>query len=315
MTLKQLEYALTLQSLGSYGKVAKFMGVSQPAVSLQIQALEEELGIQLFDRSKKRVEATVNGSLFLDKAQILVTESKFLEDFAMSLSDDIRGELSIGIIPTLSPYLVPLFADELKQRYPKIKLIIKELITEEIIQGLKNGSLHGGVISTPIELKSNFMIRPIFYEKFYLYVSEKHEMYKQEKIRINKINHDDIWMLKEGNCFMDQVSNICAMGEKHSEDLSYESNNIDALRRIVEYKGGITFIPELATLMIPSEQEDLLKEISGVSKVREISLIQLKSEVRKNLLNAVESTIKDCIPKSMLHKADKELVKTNFKEK
>ena len=137
MTLKQLEYALALQSLGSYGKVAKHMGVSQPAVSLQIQALEDELDLKLFDRSKKQVEPTVNGILFLEKAQLLVTESKHLQDLAVNLSEEVQGELCLWIIPTLSPYLVPLFADELQKRYPKIKLSVKELITEEVLQGVK----------------------------------------------------------------------------------------------------------------------------------------------------------------------------------
>lgn len=314
MTLKQLEYALALQNLGSYGKVAKHMGVSQPAVSLQIQALEEELDLKLFDRSKKQVEPTVNGILFLEKAQLLVTESKHLQDLAINLSEEVQGELCLGIIPTLSPYLVPLFADELQKRYPKIKLSVKELITEEVLQGVKDGSLHGGIISTPIQLKSNLELNPIFYEKFYLYVSDQHDLINEDEISVEEIHHEDIWMLKEGNCFMDQVSNICSMAEQRDSTLHYESNNIDALRRIVEYKGGITFVPELATLMIPADQEDLLKEISGISKVREISLVQLKTEVRKNLLSSVVDTIKDCIPKQMLSKDNKEVVTTNFKE-
>ena len=174
--------------------------------------------------------------------------------------------------------------------------------------------MHGGIISTPIQLKSNLELNPIFYEKFYLYLSDKHDLINQDEISVEEINHEDIWMLKEGNCFMDQVTNICSIAEKKDSTLLYESNNIDALRRIVEYKGGITFVPELATLMIPVDQEDLLKEISGVSKVREISLVQLKTEVRKTLLSSVVDTIKDCIPKQMLSKDNKEVVTTNFKE-
>ncbi|NOU60124.1 hydrogen peroxide-inducible genes activator [Marinifilum caeruleilacunae] len=314
MTLKQLEYALALGNLGSYGRVAKFMGVSQPAVSLQIQALEEELGIKLFDRSKKKVETTSNGELFLEKAQLLVTQSKHLEDFALELSEEVQGDLNLGIIPTLSPYLVPLFADELKKRFPKIKLVVKELITEEVLQGVKEGELHGGIISTPIQIKSKLELKPIFYEKFYLYVSEKHALFEQDEVEIEKINTENVWMLKEGNCFMDQVANMCSIAGKHESELIYESNNIDALRRIVEYKGGLTFVPELATLMIPADQEDLLKELSGIEKVREISLVQLKSEVRKNLLTSVVETIQSCIPKQMLNKEGKEVVKTNFIE-
>nr|WP_320119807.1 LysR substrate-binding domain-containing protein [uncultured Marinifilum sp.] len=315
MTLKQLEYAIALGNLGAYGRVAKSMGVSQPAVSLQIQALEEELGIKLFDRSNKKVEPTSDGLLFLQKAQSLLTESKHLEDFAFQLSEEVQGDLCLGIIPTLSPFLVPLFADELNKRYPKINLRIVEAITEDILRGVKEGTLHGGIISTPIQSKSNIEIQPIFYESFYLFLSYKHKLYKSDKIDIEKLDYNDVWMLKEGNCFVDQVTNICAMESQKRSSLVYETNNIDALRRIVEYKGGITFIPELATLTIPADQEDLLKEITGRERVREISLINLKSEVRLNLLNSVLETIKDCIPKQMLNKENKEIVKTNFVEK
>lgn len=315
MTLKQLKYALALGRLGSYISVAKSMGVSQPAVTLQIQALEEELGIMLFDRSTKNVEPTSNGIAFLEKAQSLVIESKQLEDFAIELSEEVRGEVTLGIIPTLSPFLVPLFIDELNQRYPKIKLKIQESITEDILQGVKNGTLHAGILSTPIESKSNLNFTPLFYERFYLYVSEKHELYSQDKIDINKLDYSDLWLLREGNCFMDQVTNICSIQPDSNENFVYESNNIDALRRIVEYKGGITFLPELSTLMIPSEQEEMIKEIKGRKKVREVTMVSLKTEVRRNLLNAINEVIKDCVPSQMLKKEDKELVKTNFVEK
>ena len=315
MTLKQLKYALALARLGSYIGVARSIGVSQPAVTLQIQALEEELGIVLFDRSTKSVEPTLNGIAFLEKAQSIVIESKQLEDFAIELSEEVRGEVSLGIIPTLSPFLVPLFIDELNQRYPKIRIKIQEAVTEDILQGVKNGTFHAGLLSTPIESKSNLNFTPLFYERFYLYVSEKHKLYDQDKIDIGKLDFSDVWLLKEGNCFMDQVTNICSIRPNQNGNFIYESNNIDALRRIVEYKGGITFLPELSTLMIPSEQEEMIKEIKGPKKVREVSMVSLKTEVRRNLLNAINEVIKDSVPSQMLKKEDKELVKTNFVEK
>ncbi|MDQ1771451.1 LysR family transcriptional regulator [Labilibaculum sp. A4] len=315
MTLKQLKYALALGRLGSYIGVAKSMGVSQPAVSLQIQALEDELGIILFDRSTKNVEPTLNGIAFLEKAQLLVTESKQLEDFAIQLSEEIQGEVCLGVIPTLSPFLVPLFIDELNKKYPRIKIRIQEAITEDILRGIKTGTFHGGIISTPIELKSNLDLAPLFYERFYLYVSDKHELFAQDKIDISKLDFSDVWLLREGNCFMDQVTNICSIQSNQNGNFVYESNNIDALRRIVEYKGGITFLPELSTLMIPSEQEEMIKEIKGRKKVREVTMVSLKTEVRRNLLNVINQVIKDSVPSQMLSGEDKEIVKTNFIEK
>lgn len=315
MTLKQLKYALALGRIGSYIGVAKSMGVSQPAISLQIQALEEELGIILFDRSTKNVEPTLHGIAFLEKAQLLVTESMQLEDFAIQLSEEVQGEVCLGIIPSLSPFLVPLFIDELNKKYPKIKLKVQEAITEDILRGIKNGTFHGGIISTPIVLKSNLVLAPLFYERFYLYVSDKHDLYSLNEIDISTLDYSDVWLLKEGNCFMDQVTNICNIQSNQNENFVYESNNIDALRRIVEYKGGITFLPELSTLMIPSEQEEMIKEIKGKKKVREVTMVSLKTEVRRNLLNVISQVIKDSVPSQMLSGEDKEIVKTNFVEK
>lgn len=314
MTLKQLKYALALGRLESYGRVAKSMGVSQPAVTLQIQALEEELGIVLFDRSTKNVEPTLNGIAFLEKAQSLVTESQQLEDFALHLSEEVQGDICLGIIPTLSPFLVPLFIDELNQKYPKIRVSIQEALTEDIIRGIKDGSFHGGIISTPIEAKSNLNFEALFYERFYLYVSEKHDLFIKEEISLNKLNTSDVWLLREGNCFMDQVTNICSIQANQTGNFVYESNNIDALRRIVEYKGGITFLPELSTLMIPSEQEEMIKDIKGKKKVREVTMVSLKTEVRRNLLDVINQVIKDNVPSQMLSKENKEIVSTNFKE-
>lgn len=316
MTLKQLNYALALDRLGSYGRVAKSMGVSQPAVSLQIQALEEELGIMLFDRSGKQVQTTVNGLIFLEKAQSVVTESKHLEDFALQLSEEIQGDIRLGIIPTLSPFLVPLFAEDLNRKYPKINLTVQEAITEEVLRGIKNGTFHAGIISTPIQSKSNLKLTPLFYERFYLYVSEKHELFSKEEIAIGDLDDQNVWLLKEGNCFMDQVTNICSLhANQKGNNFIYETNNIDALRRIVEYKGGITFLPELSTLMIPSDQEEMIKDIKGKKRVREVSMISLKTEVRQNLLDVIQKVICDNVPSQMLSKKDKELVKTNFVEK
>lgn len=314
MTLKQLEYALALGSYGNFGRVAKHMGVSQPAVTLQIQALEEELGILLFDRTTKRVEPTLNGKLFLEKAQVLVTESKHLEDFALQLSEEIQGEICLGIIPTLAPFLVPLFSGELNKKHPRVKLTIKEAVTADILHGLNEGVFHGGILSTPIEFKSNLVFQPLFYEQFYLYVSEKHKLYDVDEIAIDNINDSDVWLLREGNCFVDQVTNICKSGLLKNDSLVYETNNIDALRRIVEYKGGITFLPELSTLMIPSEQEEMIKKIKGNKKVREITMVSLRSEVRKNLINAIVEVICSQIPSHMLVKEGKDIVKTNFVE-
>lgn len=313
MTLKQLEYALALEKYGSYSRAAKAVGISQPAMSLQIQNLEAIVNVPLFDRSQQPITPTNEGKLFLAKAQVLLTEASQLQDFAIELSEEFNGEVNIGVIPTLAPYLLPLFISEVNRKFPKLKVHIWEALTAEIIEGIKSGELNGGIISTPIHSNSKLTIQPLFYEKFLLFVSDQHELYQQDKIDIFDIPLSDVWLLKEGNCFRDQVNNICEIARAKSLNslFFYESNSIEALCRVVEYKGGITFLPELTTLHFEKEREHMIKEIKGVKNVREISLIHNPHEVRKKQLDKIMEVLLNNIPKNMLSSKDAKKVPTN----
>ncbi|MEO1654418.1 MAG: LysR substrate-binding domain-containing protein, partial [Bacteroidota bacterium] len=243
MTLQQLQYALALEKHGNYSRAAKAVHITQPAMSLQIQNLENQLGVLLFDRSKNPISPTPEGKLFLEKAQNLLTQAHQLKSFALELDTEIKGEIYLGVIPTLAPYFISLFIADLNEKYPEIKLHIKEATTEEIIQEVKEGKLHAGIISTPVKGKMPLSIRPLFYESFYLYISYKNPLFEKDSVAIPEIPPSQLWLLKEGNCFRDQVNNICQLKEEVHDgaNLWYESNSIDALRRIVEFRGGITF--------------------------------------------------------------------------
>lgn len=316
MTLQQLEYALALARYGSYSKAARAVGITQPAMSLRIKKLEEAVGLILFDRSQKPVRPTAEGALFLEKAQMLLTQSEQLKDFAFGLQEEISGEINIGIIPTLAPYLLPLFISDLNRQFGELKVHIKEMLTHEILESIRSGTLHAGIISTPIQSKTTLIVKPLFYERFLLFVSEKHPLFAQRTIAVERIALQDLWLLKEGNCFRDQVDNICeiARGTNRNNLFYYESNSIESLCRIVEYKGGITFLPELTTLHLDSDREDMIKEIEGKPRVREISMIHLPNEVRTHVLDEVMRVIQRNIPHHMLHLGDAEAIRTNIQD-
>ncbi|NRB62409.1 MAG: LysR family transcriptional regulator [Saprospiraceae bacterium] len=316
MTLQQLDYALALAKYGSYSKAAQAVGITQPAMSLRIKKLEEGVGLVLFDRSQKPVRPTLEGKLFLEKAQFLLTQADQLRDFALGLQQEIKGEIQIGIIPTLAPYMLPLFINDLNQQFGELKLHIKEMLTLEIIEGLRSGTLHAGIISTPITHKTQFIIKPLFYERFLLFVSDDHPLFQYKKITVDQIPTHELWLLKEGNCFRDQVDNLCessSLGEQQ-ELFLYESSSIESLCRIVEHKGGITFLPELSTLHLTAEREDMIKEISGRPRVREISMIHLPNEVRVNLVDEVAKVIQKNIPSHMINKDPTEVIPTRVQE-
>lgn len=315
MTLQQLQYALALQQNESYSRAAKSVGISQPAMSIQIRKLEEEMGLNLFDRSHKRVQVTDQGKRFLEQAQLLLTFAKQLRSLANELREELSGVLQIGIIPTLAPYLLPLFIDHLHASYPTLKLNVIEALTEEVIQGIKTGNLDAGIISTPIDSAYNFAFTPLFYEGLKLFVSENHPLFKEDEVAVAQIPINDIWLLKEGNCFRDQVDNLCDLSRlEHSQDLFYfESNSIEALCRIVEFKGGVTFLPELTTISFSAEREPMIKKLSGPKRVREISLIYLPTFPRMQTLELLGKAIRQNIPRTWLEKGDAQALPTNVK--
>ncbi|MCB0806614.1 MAG: hydrogen peroxide-inducible genes activator [Bacteroidales bacterium] len=314
MNLNQIEYFNELVRWQNFSKAAQSLNISQPALSLQIQKLEEELGFKLVNRLKKPMKLTPEGEIFLERAREILHQVDELRNIALEMEDAVSGTLHIGIIPTLSPYFLPLFINDLNRNFPDLQLEVEELITGQIITGLKTGNLDAGIISTPVET-NGIEITPMFYERFYLYVSDKHPLFENKEIDTNSLDTEDIWYLKEGNCFQNQVNAICRLAGKPTkgENLVYSSNSIESLRRIVETRKGITFIPELATLGVASEYEDLIKPLSGEQPVREISLVQARKGWKSRLVEAFLQTSMAAIPERMKTKPKQNIVDTELR--
>ncbi|HRW63183.1 MAG TPA: LysR substrate-binding domain-containing protein, partial [Bacteroidales bacterium] len=300
MNINQLKYILTVSKHRSFSKASIELGVTQPALSLQISKLEQELGVTIFNRTKKPLAITKEGDLLLKKSVHILKLFDGLYDLALELEEEISGKLNIGIIPTLAPYITPVFLEDLNHLYPKLQLIISELITEEIIDKIKSGELDTGLIATPIQAVG-VEFNALFYEKFFLFVSNKSSFFKSESIKINELDLDDLWYLNEGNCFQNQVNVLCKTSSKvlEKQQIKYFSNSIESLRYIVEQRGGMTFIPELATLTIPVDKEDMIKPLEGLQPVREISLVTSKFVAKQKLIDAFTDTLLHNIPKRM----------------
>lgn len=311
MNLSQLEYLREICVSGSFSSAAEKLGITQPALSLQIQKLEEELDFKLINRAKRPLKLTDEGEIFYEKVTGILQQVDQLKDIAFELGDEIKGTLKIGIIPTLAPYLVPLFLTRLSQEYPALHIEVYELKTEDIIADLKMSRLDCGIISTPVS-EHNLDIRILFYERFFAYVSDRHPLYKKDAVLINEIDENDLWYLEEGNCFQNQVNSICNLSPRirAGRHLDYRSSSIDSLRRIVENENGVTFVPELATINIPSEQEDMIKDFSDDHPVREISLITLKRPSKERQVKALQTIIKKSVPKRMLENTNGRVMDT-----
>lgn len=311
MQFIQLEYLRELYAERSFSAAAYKLGITQPALSLQIQKLEEELDFRLIDRSKRPMQFTEEGKIFYHKSVEILKMVEQLKQVSFEMSEEVKGNLSVGIIPTLAPYLVPLFIGELNTGYPHLQVEVFELKTEEIISRLKLGTLDCGILSTPVSA-GGVVFEPLFYERFFAYVAENHRLFNCKKVNVDDLNEEDVWYLEEGNCFQNQVNSICKINiqKETAQNLVYRSSSIESLRRIVENKNGITFIPELATINVPSELEELIKDFSDEHPVREISLLLPKNYSKERQVAALKKIILKSVPKRMLEKPKTWIVDT-----
>lgn len=299
MTLTQLEYALAVNKFRHFGQAAKACHVTQPTLSMQLQKLEDELGVFLFDRSKSPVLPTAEGEAILKQAQIVIQESKKIYSIVDSAEEELTGEFRLSVIPTLSPYVLPLFLKKFGEQFPKVKLIIEENKTEDIIRLLGNDEIDAGLLVTPLH-EDSLIERVLFYEPFQLFASSDHKLLKKNKVKEADLSEDDLWLLNEGHCFRDQVLNICSMNRSKKEEyLKFESGNLETLKNLVLKGDGYTLLPQLASMNLPSNQKKQLREFSKPIPTREISLVYSRSFLKERIINALEQVILASLPKNL----------------
>ncbi len=301
MTITQLEYLVAVDTHRSFAKAAKHCYVTQPTLSMQIKKVEEELKVLLFDRSKKPVVTTEMGIQVINQARIVLQEAGRIPEIIQGQRDEIKGELHIGIIPTLSPYLLPLFITKFVEKYPEVTLVVEEILTTEIIKKLKDDRLDVGILVTPLSEKS-IVEFPMFYEKFFVYMSTKHPLFIKEQINLQELDMNELWLLKEGHCFRSQTLNICGEKRMGNTSLKFESGSLETLKRIVEKQFGYTFLPELATIDMEEPKMKYLRPFQKPEPMREVSLITHRSFIKKRLINLLFNEIKANIPAHLLDK-------------
>ncbi len=298
MNIQQLDYIIAVDRLRHFAKSAESCGITQPTLSMMIQKLEEELGVTLFDRKKSPVEPTPIGRKIIAQAKVVKFNIKQLVEIAASARDTVDGELSIAIIPTLAPYIIPQFFSETKKRLPNLKLKISEIRTSEIIEQLNSAQIEVAIISTPIN-EPGILELPLYYERFIAYVSpSEKKMYKKETILASELDPAGMWLLQEGHCFRSQMLNICHKSENSMQ--IYEAGSIDTLIRIVDNNGGYTLIPELHLSALTPQQKENIRFFTGDEPRREISFVFREDFVKERLINELVEAIKVMIPHEML---------------
>lgn len=305
MTFVQLSYVIAVDTHRHFGKAAESCHVTQPTLSMQIHKLEETLGILIFDRSRQPVEPTDAGALIIAQARKIVHEVDRIEDIVKNLHNDMSGEIRLGVIPTLAPYLLPLFITSFSNKYPNVVIIVEELQTLQIIAKIKNDTLNAGLLATPLATPG-ILEQPLFYEPFVGYVSAQHDLAQHKEISAEDLELTDLWLLQEGHCFREQAIRLCRgnrSGAHVDQRIFFESGNLETLKKLVEQNFGMTLLPYLATVGNSAPvQRNLLRRFSAPAPTREISLVYGRAYLKKNILDALAREIQNVIPATLLDK-------------
>lgn len=291
MTITQLEYILSVAQHKNFTKAAQFCHVTQPTLSMQVQKLEEQLNIKIFDRSKKPIQLTGVGEKIVIQAKKIVAEAERINDIVDQDKAYIGGEFKLGIIPTVMPTLLPMFLKTFVNRFPKVKLIIEELNTNEVLNKLHSGELDAAVVVTPLSLE-NIKERTLYYEPFVGYIPNNHRLSNKKFIEISDLNINDILLLEDGHCFRQGVLNLCKALKKNSSDkFKLESGSIDMLVKLANEGLGMTIIPYLNTFDLKKEEEKNLKFFENPAPARKVSLIFNKNELKIQIIESIYETI------------------------
>ena len=295
MTITQLQYVLAVAEHKNFTLAAEKCFVTQPTLSMQIQKVEEELKIQIFDRTKKPIQLTDIGQKIVNQAKNIVNEADRMKDIVEQQKGFIGGEFRLGIIPTIMPTLLPMFLNTFIKKFPKVKLIIEELNTDEIIVKLKNGNLDAAIAATPLsEEKLKEIV--LYYEPFVAYIPEKHRISDKKEIEVSDLNLDEILLLQDGHCFRDGIQNLCKNQDIVSlNNFQIQSGSFETLIKLADEGLGLTLLPYLHTLDLKDNDRLKLKHFKDPKPAREISLIFPKTELKIQIIDALKQTISGVI--------------------
>ena len=298
MTLQQLEYIVALDNHRHFVKAAESCHVTQSTLSMMIQKLEQELEINIFDRKMQPIAPTEIGRSLIDQAKVILYNAKQFKELALSEKQQESGKVTLGIIPTVAPYILPKLFNILQERNPNIQLHVKEITTAEIIKQLDKAEIDMALLATPLD-NPNILEIPVYYERFFGYISPTEDLYQMKELEMNHIPMDHLWVLKEGHCLRNQVIRLCEFDSGFSS--IYEAGSIDTLIKIVDTNGGYTIIPELHIDLLSEQQKLNVRPIVNPEPNREISLVVRNDYVKERLLNVIAKNISDVIPENMLN--------------
>ena len=299
-SITQLEYLLAVHRYKHFGEAAQACFISQPTLSAQIKKAEEELGLVLFDRRAKPIATTPKGLRVIELAQHVITAHERLLDLAKGQFEELSGELVLGVIPTLAPYITHLFLGTFAKRYPKVRLTIVERPTEGIIADLRNLSMDLGLLATPLA-EPTISERVLFYDPLYIYAAPNDPLLDAAEISPEMLDPDCMWLLQDGHCLRHQALSLCELGESCAlSNIRFEAGSLETLRHIIDESTGYTIVPESFARLLPLENR--LQQVRPMSEpvpTREVGLVHLKTSWKVELIDALAESIVENLPRSL----------------
>ncbi len=299
ISLIQMQYVVAVDTYRHFATAAEKCFVSQPTLSMQLKKMEEELGLVLFDRSRQPVVPTEAGRKVIEQARLVLHEAEDINRIAQEAKDEIGGEFRIGIIPTIAPFLLPLFAGDFKRQFPQIQLKVQEVVTEQIEELLQKDLLDAGILVTPLNNQA-IIEQPLYYEEMMIYLNAGHPLISKPVIKVNDIATPDMWLLSDGHCFRHQVVNLCNLQELESDlPFDFEGGSLDTIMKIIDREGGFTLIPELAGLELGNNELKKVRHFSNIVPLREVSLVYTRRFAKAKLINMLAQKIQKSVPEYM----------------
>lgn len=297
MTLQQMEYIVALDKYRHFVLAAESCGVTQPTLSALIQKLEEELNVKIFNRDRKQVTPTDIGEKIIRQARTALNEVYRIREVVADETSTTNGNLRIGILPTIAPYLVPDLIHHFRKSFPNVNLYIDEKENESLVKDLELGNIDMAITTLPESSKGLLEI-PVYVERFVAYFSEKCSK-AQQFISKGEIPAEQIWILKEGHCLPHSGLNLCKNGQFGNH--IYQAGSIETLIRIVDKNGGYTIIPELHLRFLNDKQKEKVLPLQvNPPAQRQVSLLVKEDFVRERMMQAVLDVLQQIIPEEMM---------------
>lgn len=299
MTIQQFQYVIAVANSKNFEDAAESCCVTQSTLSTMIKKLEDQMGLKIFNRKTKPVTITKEGEELIERFRIIINEVDQLKNLVQEIKGEMIGELKIGVIPTIAPYLLPLFINEFTERYPKITLHVKELTTAQIRKMLASRSIDIGILALPIADKQ-LVEDPLYIEPFTVYDCTGEA--PKRKITPEDLNFGKMCLLEEGHCLRTQVYDICEMSANILQDdqnLKFESGSMESLIKITESRKGMTILPHLASENLTNSQLGEIVSFKEPVPVRSVGLLTHQYFAKKSLKAPLIEIIQHAVSKKI----------------